>query len=372
MGNFYLKYSHHSISGPESWIRGIMTIFLIFITLIPGISDSIDEYFLENIGGIKQAILIRGENTENPVMLRLHGGPGYPYFPYLPEDGPLRDLEKHFTMIYWEQRGTGASFSHKLKKSSMNVERFVEDAREVIRFVKKKMNVNAVYIWGHSWGSNIGILLAEKYPGEIIAYIGTGQSVDPLENERACYQHALEKTSGENNLKGLKELNKIDTANYGLKDALKVRKWLYSYGGVIFSNGDERSYIDEKMVRRIWQTPQYRLSHKLNIIFHPYYSGRHLWDDMKAINLIEQAPEIQVPVYFLLGRHDRIVSSRIAAEYFERLQAPAGKQLIWFDYSAHRPHTEEPDKFFHTLVDKILPETQNRIRIPDSSVTEKE
>jgi len=334
-------------------------ILLLFQPVSPVRATPIDDFSMEVVGGVKQAILIRGENKYNPVLLRLHGGPGYPYFPYLPKEGPLKNLEKHFTMVYWEQRGTGASFSRKIKKSSMSVDQFVEDTHEVIQFVKNKLHVDKVYIWGHSWGSNIGILVSEKYPEDIIAYIGTGQSVDPSENERYCYHYALEKVFNEDNRKGLKELGKIDTVHYNLKDALTVRKWIFSYGGVVLANGEERSYVDEKMIKRIWKTPEYNFRNKINIILHPYFSGRQLFDDLKKINLFKQAPVIKVPVYFLLGRHDEIVSSAIAAEYFMVLKAPAGKQLIWFDRSAHRPHAEEPDKFFQLLTGKILTEIQD-------------
>jgi pimeloyl-ACP methyl ester carboxylesterase len=351
---------------PFTLITGLLLLIDLSFTN-PLKADPIEEYSVEIIGGVKQAILIRGENNNNPVMLRFHGGPGYPYFPYLPKNGPLKDLEKHFTMVYWEQRGTGASYSSKIKKSSMNVDRFVEDAHEVIQFVKNKLQVENVYIWGHSWGSSIGILLAKKYPEDIIAYIGTGQSVFPLKNERACYNYAIEKVLKEDNPKGLRELYKIDTSQYDLKDALTVRKWIYSYGGVVLANGDERPYVDEKIIKKIWRTPQYNFRNKINIIFHPYYSTRQLWEDMRKINLFKQLPDIEIPVYFMLGRHDRIVSSELAAEYFHYLKATAGKQLIWFDHSAHRPHKEEPDKFFHILTKKVLGETYdspNRVDTP--------
>jgi pimeloyl-ACP methyl ester carboxylesterase len=348
---------------------GILAILSLWISS-PLFAFSIDDYSFEKIGGVKQAILIRGENIYNPVMVRLHGGPGYPYFPYLPDEGRLKELEEHFTMVYWEQRGTGASYSHKIKKSSMNVDQFVEDTHEVVDYIKNKLHMEKVYIWGHSWGSNLGILYAEKYPEDVIAYIGTGQSVFPFENERNCYQFALEKTTSKNNQKGLKELKKIDTVDYRLKDALKVRKWIYSYGGVEYANGEERSYVDEKMIRKIWRTPQYKFKNKINIILHPYYSGRQLWEDMKGINLFEQAPNLKVPVYFFLGKYDHIVSSALAADYFEELENPAGKQLFWFEHSAHRPYLEEPDKFFYLLVEKILPETYKEENKPTPHIAE--
>ena len=130
--------------------------------------------------------------------------------------------------------------------------------------------------------------------------------------------------------------------------------------------------LNEKMLKKIWQTPQYKFSDKLNIIFHPYYSSRYLWDDMKEINLFHQAPAINVPVYFLLGRHDRIVSSEIAAEYYRILDANEGKHLVWFEASAHRPHLEEPAKFFDLLVNVVLPQTANRLQMMVPPVAEGE
>lgn len=44
------------------------------------------------IGGIKQMILVRGENVENPVMLFLHRRPGTAQIGFAPKF--QRDLEK--------------------------------------------------------------------------------------------------------------------------------------------------------------------------------------------------------------------------------------------------------------------------------------
>jgi pimeloyl-ACP methyl ester carboxylesterase len=93
---------------------------------------------------------------------------------------------------------------------------------------------------------------------------------------------------------------------------------------------------------------------------------------MKEINLFEQVPKLKVPVYFLLGKYDQIVSSVLAAKYFEELQDPAGKQLFWFEHSAHRPYVEEPDKFFRLLVERILPETYNQEYGPSPPLAEHE
>ncbi len=62
-------------------------------------NDEVDLYIKKEIGGVEQAMVIRGKSKDLPVLLRLHGGPGYPFFPYLPESGELKELEAHFIMV---------------------------------------------------------------------------------------------------------------------------------------------------------------------------------------------------------------------------------------------------------------------------------
>ena len=44
--------------------------------------NAIDEASFVRIGGVDQWIQIRGENRDNPVILFLHGGPGFTAIPY--------------------------------------------------------------------------------------------------------------------------------------------------------------------------------------------------------------------------------------------------------------------------------------------------
>ena len=61
-----------------------------------------------------------------------------------------------------------------------------------------------------------------------------------------------------------------------------------------------------------------------------------------------------VPIFFLLGRHDWQMPARVAAEYFDTIAAPC-KRLVWFEQSAHFPPFEEPQKFERVLIEQVLP-----------------
>src|SRR5690606_15713161 len=66
----------------------------------------------------------------------------------------------------------------------------------------------------------------------------------------------------------------------------------------------------------------------------------HLWD----IDFREQAQQLEVPVYFLTGRHDVNAPPALIEEYYELLDAPY-KELVWFEHSGHSPWVSESDKF---------------------------
>jgi pimeloyl-ACP methyl ester carboxylesterase len=54
------------------------------------------------------------------------------------------------------------------------------------------------------------------------------------------------------------------------------------------------------------------------------------------------------PIVMVQGRHDQVAPGSAAQRYAELLQAP-GKQLVWFEHSAHMPHLEEPERFREVL-----------------------
>src|SRR5208337_3944253 len=66
--------------------------------------NGIDEGMYVKIGGIDQWIQIRGQDRDNPVLLCLHGGPGGTWVPMTALFVPW---EKQFTVVQWDQRGTG-------------------------------------------------------------------------------------------------------------------------------------------------------------------------------------------------------------------------------------------------------------------------
>ena len=78
------------------------------------LAGSISEKIHVRINGVDQGMFIMGKNMANPVLLYLHGGmPDY----FLRQKYPT-GLEDYFTVIWWEQRGSGLSFSADIGRSA--------------------------------------------------------------------------------------------------------------------------------------------------------------------------------------------------------------------------------------------------------------
>ncbi|MDQ0200427.1 alpha/beta fold hydrolase [Neobacillus ginsengisoli] len=181
------------------------------------------------IGGIKQMILVRGENVENPIMLFLHGGPGTAQIGFAPKF--QRDLEKDFVVVNWDQRGSGLSYSPAIKKEELTIENMVNDTVQLVEYLLKRFNQQKLFLVGHSWGTVLGTLVTKKCPQYIYSYIGIGQVVNMREGEKISYDYTIKKANELKKDKAIKELKKVELNPSDMKYLGVQRKWLMKLGG---------------------------------------------------------------------------------------------------------------------------------------------
>jgi pimeloyl-ACP methyl ester carboxylesterase len=99
---------------------------------------------------------------------------------------------------------------------------------------------------------------------------------------------------------------------------------------------------------------EYTLRDRVNVFRGIFDSVEALVPELVRTDLFVEVPEVAVPVFFCLGRHDFEVPSTLSAQYFEALRAPR-KVLVWFEHSAHMPNTEERDTFNDFMLRSVLP-----------------
>lgn len=315
------------------------------------ISSAAGVHTIERIrlGGVDQWIQIRGDDHTKPILLFLHSGPGFPEMPFSHVNAPL---EKEFVIVQWDQRGAGKSYSSSIPESSMTIEQFISDTHELAQLLLKRFGRSKLYLVAHSWGSMVGALTVAKYPELFDAYVGISQAVNAPESERIMYRFALETATRQRNEKATTELKRIGLPPYkSFADYRTMKGWVHHFRDAGYSE-----ISPCKFARLALASPAYSWGDLLRLVLGMRFSFSHLWREaFYRTDLFKQAPKLDVPVYFLLGRHDRTVtaSAALAQQYFDGLEAPKGKHLIWFENSGHWPQLEEPEKFRAVLTAEL-------------------
>jgi pimeloyl-ACP methyl ester carboxylesterase len=310
------------------------------------LAGSIAEIGYQRLGGVNQCVMIRGESLSNPPLIILHGGPGFSDTPFFRRFN--RTLERHFTIVYWDQRGVGKSFDPKISKSSMTVEQFIADLDQLVHIVLMRTAKSKVAIFGHSWGSVLGVLYSARFAQNVSAYIGCGQYGDWSAAESASYAFAVAEAERLNKRKALKELADIGPPPYSASSLLAERTWLQRFEGQL------RPGALWNMARTILGEPESSIFDLPNVVRGFQFSLHAMWAEVSRLNLHELAPSLQIPVFFMLGRRDHWVPPETSVAYFDALTAPF-KKLVWFEESGHEPFADEPDKFNTAMIELVRP-----------------
>jgi len=300
------------------------------------------------IGGIQMWVSARGVNRKNPVIVYVHGGPGYVSMPM--SWWSTRGWEEYFTVVQFDQRGAGKTYllnDPEKVRPTLTEERMIRDVEEVIEWARKTFDKKQVILLGHSYGSFLGLEIAQRHPEWLSSYIGVGQAVNVLEGERRGWRFAMDEASLDNNDEAIRALEGIAPyAEAGkpvtIEQLYVQRKWLTYYGGAMAYRKDTQT---ESALSKL--SPDYT----------PEEIG-HIWDGNAWSTpvllplLMNERPaprKLKVPLVLFLGRYDRNVNSEVAAEWFEKVKAPR-KEIVWFEHSAHLLITEEPGKALVSLV----------------------
>ena len=307
---------------------------------------AVNEKSLIELGGEKQYVEITGASAENPVLLFLHGGPGWPETPHLRYFNA--DLTKTMTVVAWEQSGCGQSYINNPNPKILSLAQIVKDAHELTLLLKKKFHKEKIYLVGFSWGSMPGLMLVQLYPEDYAAYFGITQVINLRQSIRASRAWITEQATikGDNaDLKLLQQLDKGDTniCKRELDCFLIQFGLLTKYGGAIFTKASEDQIAIAETKYDDYKKYDWYKAFK--------YSAYRLENDLFNTDL-SNIKDVKVPMYFLMGRHDWNLPASVTLEYIKNLQAPK-KEVIWFEKSGHEPLEEEANKFNQTIIERV-------------------
>lgn len=298
------------------------------------------------INGIQQWISVRGEKKDNPLLLILHGGPGASMMPYATTFQPL---ESKFTIIQWDQRGTGKTFGankQSLLNDTISIKQMHHDTLEVVNYLRHRFGKEKLFVLGHSWGTVLGLNLAYEHPNLLHAYIGVCQFITTKTNEEIGYRETLKIAYDKNNKKAIRALEKINfnDDNLTLNDLRILRNWQFRLNGF----GVKKTKLLSIFLRAL-SAPEYSLLDYVRQIrgFLFLKSQNTFFNEIMKFSM-DSKTTFSTPIFLYAGKKDLITPEAPVFEYFQKIEAPS-KKYIRFENSGHNLFFDGTEKFIQCV-----------------------
>lgn len=298
--------------------------------------NSISTLERVEINGTKLAVMIRGADRSNPVVIFVHGGPGCSEIPYVRKYQDL--LEEDYTIVHYDQRGSGKSYHFFEDYSNLSTDLHVEDLLALTDYITDKLGQSKVLLIGHSFGTYIGMKAASKAPVKFAAYMGIGQVADTVQSELDSLEFTMNEAAKAGNAKDVQKLEGMRTA-IEQGEELTPRSLVRKYGGAARRINDNMDYY----LGFLFQ-PEYNFLDVVRYVRGVSLSQDILITEEKNHPITSVVKRVEIPIIFIMGKYDYMTSANVARAYYDTLEAPK-KEFILFDQSAHYPQFEEEEQF---------------------------
>ena len=319
--------------------------------IVPG---SVAELTTVLVGGRELGVLIRGTSTDNPVLLFLAGGPGGSELGAMRRHLPA--LERHFTVVTWDQRGAGRSYRALDPTHTATLAGAVADTIELTVHLRDRFDADRIYLVGQSWGTTLGVLAVTQRPDLYHAFVGTGQMVSQRATDRIFYDDTLAWAARTGDDRLVAQLEASGPPPYPTmfpyETALSHEQDVYPYDHA--GNSEGVGQMSENLL-----VDEYSLIDQIHVLGAFMDTFAALYPQLQDIDFRRSATHFDIPMYFVQGAHEARGRAQPFHEWYPMITAPH-KDLTVLDTSGHRPLWEQPDAFVAYLVDTVLAQTRPR------------
>jgi pimeloyl-ACP methyl ester carboxylesterase len=302
------------------------------------------------LGGITQWIRVRGADVSNPVLLLMQQGPGLPMINEARRLERLLGLEEAFTVVYWDQRGTGLSSPSVRKNANrfdISVERMIDDTVTLLELLRDRFG-GKTFVTGFSFGATFAAYAAARRPELVAALVAAAMDIDMPAAESNAFVFALDAARRHGNRRAIRQLEAIGQPPHTTVQQFRTRaRWVANFGGVA-TNASYNS-IPRTLLLTLIGSPDYSAADVIRTFRGISASQAALLAQLAHTDLVRAIPRLDVPIVMAQGRLDQVAPGEAAQRFHDALFAPS-KQLVWFERSAHTPHLEEPVKFRDLLM----------------------
>ena len=305
--------------------------------------SGIQESHFLRLNGLDQYVYEVGQGEGLPVVIFLHGGPG---FSYTDQADTLAGLYDQVNILFWDQIGAGKTYEAN-PSAEPNIIDLQASLTDLVAYTKARYGVDRVGIIGHSWGAALGASYVLDYPDDVAFYVGIGQVVTPVEDEAVALSQTRELATSLGRQDLLDQLSEISTDYPNPNDFLTL-----AYEAAIlrsvqrelgFGTADFVQYLPLLLTNKID-----KLSENDQEMLDRMLLNQRLYRELLAIDIYARDLELSVPFYLISGENDIQVPKIQSEKLIERVQAPT-KEMIIIPDAGHTPMIDQEKEFIQSL-----------------------
>ncbi len=238
-------------------------------------------------------------------------------------------LEGNRTVVYYEQRGCGRSEAPQ-DDGEYSINTLVEDLEEL----RKQLNVEKVNLLGYSFGGQLCLEYALKYPKNIEKMVLQAPLLDDFNDMYTVQiEGFLQITKGE-----MKEqISKISKSEIALKEKYN-QVWsivdTVTIDRLLFKNEEFA-----KLNRSLWKESKLSNTGKMSKV---------IFETKSPLPLIGRIKDLEIDTCVIVGAHDYNTGVGMSNRITRQLK---NSKLVIFENSAHFPDIEETDKVCETIIE---------------------
>lgn len=305
--------------------------------------NQISQLYTFTLGGKQQKVLVEGKSKSLPVVITLHGGPGFPVPFSVGCRGMYPEFTNHFIMVYWDQLGCG--INNYTLNENFSVEDFVCMTVELITEVKKLFPSNKIILFGMSWGSVLALKSLSRMENEISAVVIWGQLLRDIFLNEEVYRELENAGVSEKTMQRMWEIK---------VEALKAED-IKVLTGYIRKNTE--GYFGKKgkkvsmgaILLGLLMSPDYRLKDFMSVVINKTAGDMRLWTEILQMNLTDELCGVKIPYYILQGDTD-IVASTSEVKGVVEASHNVNLHCEVVNGSGHIPSREGMDAVLETLL----------------------
>jgi pimeloyl-ACP methyl ester carboxylesterase len=227
------------------------------------------------------------------------------------------------------------------------VDRIVQDGIELAEHLRKQLGKDKIILVGHSFGSILGVRMAQARPDLFYAYVGTGQVGDETRNYSVAYDALLKKARALDDQRAIAELTRIGAPPYQSGEGYGVqRKWANYFEGA-----------DQFLFGTIGLTlvaPGSSVQDIIDSADGQALSSERLVPQTKSMAPADLGLVFSIPIFIFEGEEDFTTPTSLARQYLESIKAPR-KVFVLIKGGGHFAVFMHSSQFLQELTARVRP-----------------